>query len=84
MAYVGYPFPESDVQESSYVHHSTVLEYLKSFAGHFDLNQYIKGNLWLQPWSFGITLLCADTVFMLHNDAHYNNLPSVERNILFI
>ncbi|XP_066995497.2 uncharacterized protein [Anabrus simplex] len=39
MAYLDYPFPESN---ESYIHHSEVLKYLENYAKDFDLYQYIK------------------------------------------
>ncbi|KAK4295256.1 hypothetical protein Pmani_032170 [Petrolisthes manimaculis] len=40
---MGFPdFPFSSDKEESFIHHSDVLKYLKSYTDNFNLNQYIK------------------------------------------
>lgn len=41
MNFPDFPFPD---ETPSYMHHSEVVEYLKSYAEHFDLLKYIQFN----------------------------------------
>ena len=43
LSYTGFPFP--DHVTDSYIHHSVILEYLNTFARHYDMHQYIKVDL---------------------------------------
>jgi len=42
MAFPDFPFP--DIEDTSFLHHSKVLEYLESYKKHFDLEKLIRFN----------------------------------------
>ena len=37
---MGFPFPQH--MTDSYIHHSVILEYLNTFARHYNIHEYIK------------------------------------------